>query len=75
MPSFSSTGDAVKSRDGGVKNFESAPSTGIEGVDEGRWVVVDYGPLIVHLFYDFVRQEYRLEDLWKEGKELTFKLD
>lgn len=34
MPSFSSTGDAVKSRDGGVKNFESAPSTGIEGVDE-----------------------------------------
>ena len=34
MPSFSSTGDAVKSRDGGVKAFESAPSTGIEGVDE-----------------------------------------
>lgn len=42
----------------------------IEGVDEGRWVVVDYGPLLVHLFYDFVRQEYRLEDLWKDGKEL-----
>jgi nicotinate-nucleotide adenylyltransferase len=42
----------------------------VEGVDEGRWVVVDYGPLIIHLFYDFVRQEYRLEDLWKEGKEL-----
>ncbi len=42
----------------------------IEGVDEGRWVVVDYGPLIVHLFYDFVRQEYRLEDLWKDGQEL-----
>ena len=34
MPSFSSTGDAVKSRDGGVKNFTPAPSTGIEGVDE-----------------------------------------
>lgn len=34
MPSFSSTGDAVKSRDGGVKAFEPAPSTGIEGVDE-----------------------------------------
>ena len=34
MPSFSSNGDAVKSRDGGVKAFESAPSTGIEGVDE-----------------------------------------
>lgn len=42
----------------------------VEGVDEGRWVVVDYGALIVHLFYDFVRQEYKLEDLWKEGVEL-----
>lgn len=42
----------------------------IEGVDEGRWVVVDYGVLIIHLFYDFVRQEYRLEDLWKDGQEL-----
>lgn len=42
----------------------------IEGVDEGRWVVVDYGALIIHVFYDFVRQEYRLEDLWKQGTEL-----
>lgn len=46
---------------------------GVEGVDEGRWVVVDYGALIVHLFYDFVRQEYRLEELWKEGTELPVK--
>lgn len=46
---------------------------GVEGMDEGRWVVVDYGALIVHLFYDFVRQEYRLEQLWKEGVELTLK--
>lgn len=46
---------------------------GVEGVDEGRWVVVDYGPLIVHLFYDFVRQEYRLEELWKAGTEIPVK--
>lgn len=46
---------------------------GIEGSDEGRWVVVDYGSLIVHLFYDFVRQEYRLEELWSEGKEIPVK--
>ena len=36
----------------------------IEGQGEGRWIVVDYGSLIIHTFYDFVRQEYRLEDLW-----------
>lgn len=45
----------------------------IEGVDEGRWVVVDYGALIVHLFYDFVRQEYKLEELWKAGAEIPLK--
>jgi nicotinate-nucleotide adenylyltransferase len=36
----------------------------VEGQGEGRWVVVDYGSLMVHVFYDYVRQEYRLEDLW-----------
>jgi nicotinate-nucleotide adenylyltransferase len=36
----------------------------LEGQSEGRWVVVDYGALIIHLFYDYVRQEYRLEELW-----------
>lgn len=36
----------------------------LEGQGEGRWVVIDYGALIVHVFYDYVRQEYRLEELW-----------
>lgn len=38
----------------------------LEGIGEGRWVVVDYGALIIHVFYDFVRQEYRLEELWSK---------
>lgn len=45
----------------------------LEGIGEGRWVVLDYGALIVHLFYDFVRQEYRLEDLWKQGRDLQLR--
>lgn len=47
---------------------------GFEGTDEGRWVVVDYGSLIVHIFYDFVRNEYSLENLWKAGQEMQVKL-
>ncbi len=43
----------------------------LEGTKEGRWVLIDYGSLIVHLFYDYVRQEYRLEELWKEGEQLN----
>jgi len=45
----------------------------VEGTDEGRWVVVDYGALIVHIFYDYVRQEYSIENLWREGKDMGFK--
>jgi nicotinate-nucleotide adenylyltransferase len=43
----------------------------IEGMREGRWIVIDYGSLIVHLFYDYVRQEYRLEELWRAGKAMS----
>lgn len=57
-----------------IKDEYNLLPQGVEGVDEGRWVVVDYGPLIVHIFYDFVRQEYRLEDIWKEGKELKLEI-
>lgn len=45
----------------------------LEGIDEGRWVVVDYGSVMIHIFYDFVRQEYALEKLWVEGKEIPLK--
>ena len=42
----------------------------VEGIDEGRWVVIDYGSLIVHVFYDYVRQEYSIENLWAQAKDM-----
>lgn len=45
----------------------------IEGMEEGRWVLIDYGALIVHVFYDYVRSEYQLEKLWAGGKDLNIK--
>lgn len=56
-----------------VKEEYNVHPQSIEGIDEGRWVVLDYGSLIVHLFYDFVRQEYSLENLWKEGSDMGLK--
>lgn len=53
-----------------VKNQYGLNPLSIEGADEGRWVLVDYGQLIVHIFYDYVRTEYNLESLWKEGIDL-----
>lgn len=56
-----------------VKEEYNIHPQSLEGVDEGRWVVIDYGSLIVHIFYDFVRQEYSLESLWKEARDLNLK--
>lgn len=56
-----------------VKDEYGVYPQSLEGLSEGRWVLVDYGSLIVHVFYDFARQEYQLEQLWKHGKELSLK--
>ncbi|MGE0761892.1 MAG: nicotinate (nicotinamide) nucleotide adenylyltransferase [Bdellovibrionales bacterium] len=56
-----------------IKNQMGVWPQGLEGVGEGRWVVIDYGSLIVHVFYDFLRQEYRLEDLWARNKAVALQ--
>jgi nicotinate-nucleotide adenylyltransferase len=53
-----------------VRNQYGLNPLSIEGLDEGRWVLVDYGQLIVHIFYDYIRTEYQLESLWKQGTDL-----
>jgi nicotinate-nucleotide adenylyltransferase len=40
--------------------------SGVEGEQEGRWILMDYGDVIVHLFYEPVRGFYDLEGLWSE---------
>jgi nicotinate-nucleotide adenylyltransferase len=56
-----------------VKNQYGLTPVGIEGMDEGRWVLVDYGQLIIHIFYDYVRQEYNLESLWRTAQDMQLK--
>ena len=43
----------------------------VEGVQSGRWAVLDYEDVIVHLFGDEERDFYRLERLWEDGENLT----
>ena len=40
---------------------------GIEGEQEGHWVLMDYGDVVVHLFYQPYREFYDLEGLWVEA--------
>ncbi|MCC5831442.1 MAG: ribosome silencing factor [Chlamydiales bacterium] len=48
----------------------------VEGLDQGDWVVIDYLELVIHLFKPGIREKYRLEELWHEGKivDLDLKL-
>lgn len=51
------------------KNLGVVP-TRTEGVRDGRWAVVDYGDVIVHIFNDETRLFYHLERLWMDGGNL-----
>ena len=42
-----------------------------EGKQEGRWAVLDYGDVIVHIFYEETRRLYSLETLWSNGANVT----
>lgn len=47
-----------------------------EGEQEGRWVVIDYGDVLVHLFHSKERKFYQLERLWEvEGNFLEYEDD
>ena len=56
---------------------EKAPSFGLilrrkEGYAEGRWIVLDYGDILVHLFHPEERQYYSVERLWDEHGETQY---
>ncbi len=45
----------------------------VEGKKEGHWVLLDYGHVIIHVFYEPVRIFYDLEGLWIDAKRIETK--
>ena len=43
---------------------------GIEGYHESRWILLDYGTVVIHMFDEEMRSYYALEDLWGHAKRI-----
>lgn len=43
---------------------------GIEGKREGSWTLLDYGDVIIHIFYNPIREFYDLERLWSDAPKV-----
>lgn len=46
---------------------------GIEGYDDSRWIVLDYGGVVIHLFDQDARQFYCLEELWADAPRVEIE--
>jgi ribosome-associated protein len=42
----------------------------VEGLKEGHWVVMDYGEVIIHVFYEPIRIFYDIEGLWADARRI-----
>jgi ribosome-associated protein len=45
---------------------------GLEGSEEGRWILIDYGDFVVHIFSPEDRAYYALEEIWGDAPQLEF---
>ena len=52
-----------------LKTYKITPLS-VEGVRDGHWVLLDYGHVVFHVFYESVRWFYDLESLWIDAKRI-----
>jgi ribosome-associated protein len=55
-----------------VKKAEGRAPIRIEGLDDARWVLMDYGDFLVHVFVDEAREYYDLEHLWADAPRVAW---
>jgi ribosome-associated protein len=46
---------------------------GMEGTEEGSWILIDYGDFVVHLFIPEARSYYGLEEIWGDAPHLDWR--
>jgi len=53
-------------------NHKMRPN-GIEGRSSGRWILLDYVDVVIHILYQPVRDYYELEKLWSDAKQMDLE--
>jgi ribosome-associated protein len=53
-----------------AKNDYGKHAQGVEGLDRGQWVLVDFGDIVVHVFETSMRGFYDLDGLWRDAPRL-----
>ena len=53
-----------------LRNRRIKPSN-VEGISEGHWVLLDYGHIVYHIFYEPIRAFYDLEGLWTDARRIA----
>jgi ribosome-associated protein len=56
-----------------VKGNGGLSPRAVEGLDDARWVLMDYGDFVVHVFSDEARSFYDLERLWSDAPRLAWE--
>ena len=46
---------------------------GVEGMDDARWVLQDFGDIVLHIFHESQREFYDIEGLWADAKQVRWK--
>ncbi len=46
------------------------PDLRMEGYNDGSWIIIDYGSVLVHIFQRETRDFYNLEKLWSDAKDI-----
>jgi ribosome-associated protein len=55
-----------------VKAAGGGSPIAVEGIEDGNWVLLDYGGFVVHVFLTETREYYELERLWGEAPKITW---
>lgn len=60
--------DEVRKR---MKYDCARPAIGVEGREEGWWVLADFGDVVLHVFQEDARQYYAIDQTWADAPEIN----